>query len=339
MSSVAIIGQGYMANAHATAWAGMGKAGDITYVCSPRPVAGSVAPATNAQYVSTLDTILADETVTFVSVCTPTPTHREIALALLAAGKHTLLEKPIALTVDDALAIAKAVKESSGSLMVAQVVRFFDGYQRIRAARDAGDFGDLLSVRARRFSSKPDWAPWMADDDKSGGMLVDFSTHDFDQLNLFLGNPREVCATQSAPDAPAHITVSYEGGGVGHVESFMNNSAGVPFTSTIDVLGTSGLGHYEFSAVSATETSADEPDSSVNKWHVFSAAGNRTGAISDDDPYGRQISYFWNQASSGLPFDVAPLHAAIAALAVSLAAKQSLSEGRPVAVSSPELAR
>ena len=334
MSSIAIIGQGYMANAHATAWAAIGQADAIKYVCSPRPTAGSVPAATCAQYVADLDAVLADEAVRFVSVCTPTPTHRDIALALLAAGKHVLLEKPIALSVEDGLAIADAANRSTGSLMVAQVVRFFAGYQRLREARDAGRFGDVLSVRARRLSPKPDWAAWMKDEEQSGGMLIDFSTHDIDQLNLFLGRPIEVYATQAGPSAPAEITVRYHDGGVGHVESFMNNSAGVPFTSTIDVLGAAALGHYEFSAVSATKESAESSGANVNSWHVFSAAGNTVQEIRADDPYGRQIAYFWKQASSGKAFEVAPVEAAIVSLEVALAAKRSLREGLPMAITS-----
>jgi len=333
MSSIAIIGQGYMGNTHATAWASAGLADSIKYICTAHPKEGSVSAASKAKYISDLEIILKDRDVEFVSVCTPTPTHRDIAVALLNAGKHVLLEKPIALTLSDATAVAEAASKSSGSLMIAHVVRFFLGYQRLRSAYDQGQLGKVLSVHARRFSSKPTWATWIDDESQSGGMLVDFSIHDFDQLNMYLGRPVEVFAMQSSPAGPAEITVRYENGGVGQVQSFMNNSAGVPFTSTIDLLGTAGLGHYEFSAVSATEESKSSTGANINSIQVFSTAGNTIEQIGSDDPYGRQITYFWRQAVAGLPYDLSPTADAITALQLSLAAKQSMKEARPVSLS------
>ena len=332
MSSIAIIGQGYMGNAHASAWASAGLAKDIKYICTPRPKEGSVAAAVNAKYISDLDTVLKDSEIKYVSVCTPTPSHKEIALALLSAGKHVLLEKPIALNVKDAEEIYEASKKSSGSLMIAQVVRFFLGYQELHKVSESGELGTVLSVHARRFSPKPTWATWLGEESQSGGMLVDFSIHDFDQLNWYLGEPVEVFTVQSSPTGPAEVTIKYKNGGVGQVQSFMNASSGVPFTSTIDLLGTQGMAHYEFSAVSATQESSAGNNAGVNSWHVFSSKGNTVNQIATDDPYGRQIKYFYDQASTGGKYDQTPTPSAIWALKVSLAAKQSLKEGRPISI-------
>lgn len=332
MTSIAIIGQGYMANAHAVAWASAGLTDSIKYICTPRPIEGSVPAATSAKYISDLNVILNDADVKYVSVCTPTLTHKEIAVALLAAGKHVLLEKPIALLVADAEVVIEAAIKSSGSLMVAHVVRFFLGYQKLHEISQSGELGTLLSVHARRFSPKPMWATWLGDESQSGGMLVDFSIHDFDQLNLYLGKPIEVYAAQTTPNGPAEITVKYEGGGVGHVQSFMDAAAGVPFTSTIDLLGSSGIAHYEFSAISATEESSSSNNAGVNSWHVFSSKGNTVEQIATDDPYGRQIQYFYDQAEAGRTYELSPALAGVAALQVCLAAKASLKKGSPVLV-------
>ena len=332
MASIAIIGQGYMANAHAAAWANAGQGDAIKYICTPRPKEGAVAAAAKAKYISDLEIVLNDPDVKYVSITTPTLTHKEISLALLAAGKHVLLEKPIAFTLSDALEIEAASKKSSGSLMLAHVVRFFLGYQKLHEATVRGDLGKVLSVQARRFSPKPTWAAWLGDESQSGGMLLDFSIHDFDQINLYLGKPIEVFTLQTSPTGPAEITIKYEGGGVGQVQSFMNAAPGVPFTSTIDLLGTDGIAHYEFSAISATEESSSGNSAGVNSWHVFSAGGNTVEQIPSDDPYGRQVAYFFDQAKRGGKYDLISTHDAISALKVSLAAKQSLKEGRPVSI-------
>jgi len=322
-----------MANAHAAAWARAGQADSIKYICTPRPKEGSVPAATRAHYISDLNVISNDDDIKFVSVCTPTPSHKEIAVALLAAGKHVLLEKPLALTIQDARVIAEATANSSGSLMVAHVVRFFLGYQRLHEISQSGELGKLLSVHARRFSPKPTWATWLGDESQSGGMLVDFSIHDFDQLNSYLGVPVEVFAAQTSSLGPAEITVKYAGGGVGQVQSFMDASAGVPFTSTIDLLGTEGIAHYEFSAISATEESSSSSSAGVNSWHVFSSKGTTIEQIATDDPYGREIKYFFDQARAGGSYELSPMSAAVSALQVCLAAKASLKEGRPVSIS------
>ena len=60
MSSIAIIGQGYMGNAHSAAWASAGQSDAIKYICTPRPKEGSVPVASKAQYISDLDVILKD---------------------------------------------------------------------------------------------------------------------------------------------------------------------------------------------------------------------------------------------------------------------------------------
>lgn len=332
MTSIAIIGQGYMGNTHAAAWASAGQADSIKYICTPRPKEGSVPAAKNAKYISDLNLILEDSDIKYVSVCTPTSTHKDIALELLAAGKHVLLEKPISLTVEDAKVVSDAAAKSSGSLMVAHVVRFFLGYQKLREVSESGELGKLLSVHARRFSPKPTWATWLGDEIQSGGMLVDFSIHDFDQLNMYLGKPIEVFAAQTSSFGPAEITVKYEGGGVGQVQSFMDAAAGVPFTSTIDLLGTSGIAHYEFSAISATEESSSSNNAGVNSWHVFSSKGNTVEQIATDDPYGRQIQYFYDQANACGKYDLSPTSAAVSALQVCLAAKASLKEDRPIPI-------
>ncbi len=161
----------------------MGRArqgGAIKYICTPRPKEGSVPAANKAKYISDLDVILKDKDVKYVSVCTPIPTHKDIAIALLAADKHVPLEKPVALNVADAKAVADAAEKNSGSLMVAHVVRFFLGYQKLHEVSHSGELGTMLSVHARRFSPKSTWATWLGDESQSGGMLVDFSIHDFD---------------------------------------------------------------------------------------------------------------------------------------------------------------
>jgi predicted dehydrogenase len=102
---VAIVGAGRMAASHAAAWSRLGV--PVGVIVSPRS-RPALDDAPDARWAHSLDEALGDPSVTIVSVCTPTPSHAELAIRSLDAGRNVLLEKPIALTVADALAVAAA---------------------------------------------------------------------------------------------------------------------------------------------------------------------------------------------------------------------------------------
>ena len=285
-----------MGREHARAWAELGVG--IRYVCAPG-VERPMGHATSARFVTDLDVVLDDPEVDLVSVCTPTPTHPDIAIRALRAGKNVLLEKPIALTVEQALAIAAAAHAGDGVLMVAHVVRFFAGYRALKQQADAGRFGRIVAVRARRISAAGGQAPWMRDESQSGGILVDFGIHDFDQLNSYLGTPIAVSAVQGRPHGPIETTVQYAGGGVGQALSHLSMPPGTPFTSSIELIGTEKLADYHFVDASPTRIAAE-------------------------DPYSTQAGYFLHCVDTGTVPDLCPVGAAVSALHVSLAARASL---------------
>jgi predicted dehydrogenase len=329
MPTIAIIGQGGMARAHARAWNEIGLAGGIRYVCTPgSPVPLEDAPL--ARFVTDLDVVLRDPDVDIVSVCTPTPTHADIAIRSLKAGKNVLLEKPIALTMRDALAIRDVAAQSAGILMVAHVVRFFDGYRAIRERVEAGELGRVLTARAQRISAAPGASTWWHDESKSGGVLVDFSIHDFDQLNLFLGLPLSASAKRARPDGPIEVSVDYEGGGSGQVLAFMGMPAGFSFASSLELLGDLGLADHHFAG--ALQAAASPSGNDV--YRVVTPEVIETRGIGAGNPYAHQAEYFLECATSGIDPAFCPTDSAVSALAVSLAARESLATGRPVSVRS-----
>jgi predicted dehydrogenase len=324
---IAIVGQGTMARAHAQAYSELGLGEQIRYICAPgapRPI----ADAPHATFVTDLNTALADPLVSVVSVCTPTTTHAQIAIRALQRAKHVLLEKPIALSMTDARAIQAAAAHSERILMVAHVVRFFGGYRALRAAADSGRLGRILSVTAQRISGVPGASEWWHDQTRSGGMLVDFAIHDFDQLNVFLGTPRTVSARQAHPDGPIETTVEYADGGIGRVQTFMGMAPGVPFLSSIDVLGSKGSANHQF--IGAPDVTHTTPASESIR--LITAEGAADQPVDAANPYARQIEHFLECVANGTPSTVAPTLSAVAALTVSLAARRSLASDRTVAI-------
>ncbi|MDQ1513304.1 MAG: myo-inositol 2-dehydrogenase / D-chiro-inositol 1-dehydrogenase, partial [Microbacteriaceae bacterium] len=246
MPGIAIIGAGGMGRAHARAWAQLGHADDIRYVCTARTDT-PLADAPLARATTDFEAVLADPDVQLLSICTPTDSHFGLASRSLDAGKHVLLEKPIASTVDEGLHLADLAERSGRILMVAHVVRFFPGYEAVLDAVRGGAAGRPSTVRAARLAAVADRPAWLADERRSGGPLVDFAVHDFDQANLLLGVPRTVRSV--ATDAAGFETfVEYAAGGRAHVLSSMTMPEGFPFTTSVEVTGDRGLVAYRFSA-------------------------------------------------------------------------------------------
>lgn len=324
MSSIAIIGQGGMARAHARAWTEIGLGSAIRYVCAPTP-GSPLEHAPVARFVTDLDVVLRDPDVDIVSVCTPTPTHADIGIRSLMAGKNVLLEKPIALTIRDAVAIRDVASQSAGMLMVAHVVRFFGGYRALR--EQVGAVGTVLSARAQRVSAVPGPSSWWHDESKSGGVLVDFSIHDFDQLNLFLGRPRSASARRLRPDGPMEVSVDYEGGGAGRAVGFMGMPDGFSFASSLELLGSRGLADHHYAG--APGAAAPAANDTIR---LVTADRNENRLVDTGNPYARQAEYFLDCVRNGSDPEFCPTDSAILALAVSLAARESLASGHPVPI-------
>jgi predicted dehydrogenase len=172
---------------------------------------GGMEDLTGIKRHDTLEVLLSDPEVDLVDVCLPTDMHKPAALAALAAGKHVLVEKPIALTAEDADEMIAAAKRAGRQLMVGQVLRFFPEFAFIRECRDRGEFGDLLAAHFKRVISRPNWSDenWFADVERTGGAVVDLHIHDSDFVQHLLGLPDEVSATGvTAPDGQVDYLVT-----------------------------------------------------------------------------------------------------------------------------------
>src|SRR5579884_511301 len=88
--------------------------------------------------------LLADPDVDLVDVCTPTGQHEAMTIAALEAGKHVLVEKPIALETAAADRMVAAAKQASKLLMVGQVLPFFPEFAFLADAVKSGRYGELL---------------------------------------------------------------------------------------------------------------------------------------------------------------------------------------------------
>lgn len=135
--------------------------------------------------------LLADETIDAVSICTWNNTHAEISIAALRAGKHVLVEKPLARSVEEALRMQEAVRETGKLLQVGFVRRYDPNARMLRQFVDAGEFGDIYYAKAsyiRRFGNP---GGWFSDRSRSGGgPLIDLGVHVIDLCWYMMGRPK-----------------------------------------------------------------------------------------------------------------------------------------------------
>ena len=123
--------------------------------------AAAGATVLGARPYASYEDLIAAEDVEVVDVCLPTAYHRELTLKAAREGKHVILEKPIARTLEDAEAILEAFSGDAGRLFVGHVLRFFPEFARIKQMVDAGDLGTVGVARAsRRSPFLSGWNDW-----------------------------------------------------------------------------------------------------------------------------------------------------------------------------------
>lgn len=172
--------------------------------------------------------LAADPAVDAAVIGTPNALHATQAIAFLEAGKHVLVEKPMARSLAEADAMLRAEARSGARLMVAHCWRFHPDVLALRARVEAGELGEV--VKTRSYGVHAQWGPsgWFTDPDLAGGgALVDMGVHAIDTTRFLLGDPlpERVFATVGtrygdyAVDDDAIVLVSWSNGTNSIIES------------------------------------------------------------------------------------------------------------------------
>jgi predicted dehydrogenase len=320
---VALLGGGFMARTHAQSYGALKERAQVSVVCALEG-ADAIAADLGAAVSTDWEAVVAMEGIDAVDVCLPTPLHRPVAEAALAAGKHVLLEKPIALSLEDADAIGDAARANSRVLMVGHVLRYMPEIVEMRRLLDAGEIGRPLAATALRLSAPPDWNQWMLDPAKSGGVLVDMMVHDFDILNALLGPAERVIARAAADGRHFQMLLEHPGG-AGAIEGSHAMPGSYPFTANLRVLCERGVLEHRF--VAGAGDQVDEAMQSVLGVHP--AEGEARRFHEAVDPWGAQIAHFVDCVAGGSEPRDGSFAQARAALAVALAARAAAESGAP----------
>jgi predicted dehydrogenase len=322
VTSVALIGGGFMARIHAASYAALGRA-QVRVVCALGG-ADAIAAELGADVSNDWEATVAAPEIDAVDICLPTPLHRPVAERALAAGKHVLVEKPIALSLEDADAIGEAAAAAGRVLMVGHVLRYFPEIVELRRVATSGELGRPLSATALRLSAPPDWNDWMRDPARSGGPLVDMMVHDFDIVSELLGQAHRVHAVAAADELHITALIGHEHGD-STVEGSHAMPPSYPFTAGLRVLCEHGVLEHRFVAGAGDEV-ADAMQSVLS---VHPAAGEVRRFHEAIDPWGAQIAHFLDCIETGADPRDGSFAQARAALAIAIAAKRSIASGEP----------
>jgi predicted dehydrogenase len=148
-------------------------------------------PHTFADYNAMLKEV---KEIDAVSVCTPNGLHCANTVAALNAGKHVMVEKPMAMTAQEGQQMLDAAKKAGKQLIVGFQSRFDPRTKFIRDQINAGTFGNLMYVRAQALRRRgiPNWGVFGRKDLQGGGPMIDIGVHILETAHYMMGSPRPV---------------------------------------------------------------------------------------------------------------------------------------------------
>ena len=157
--------------------------------------------------------VIEDPDVTAVYIATPTATHAELAIAAASAGRHVLVEKPMAMSAAGGRRMVEAAESAGVHLWVAYYRRALPRFAKVRELLEAGVLGRLLAVHST-WRKPTDFTGWRWDPAQNrGGEFYETACHTLDVLDFLLGPASDVAGV--AADDQHAVSASYRFGDVG----------------------------------------------------------------------------------------------------------------------------
>ena len=140
--------------------------------------------------------------IDIVSVCTPNAFHFQPTMDALKAGKHVLVEKPMAVSVDEAKKMQAAAKKSGKKFMIGQTARFNPQSKALKDFADSGAVGDVYYARAMALRRRgiPGWGAFTSKELSVGGPVFDIGVHILDLTLWLMGFPEPVSVSGRVSD-------------------------------------------------------------------------------------------------------------------------------------------
>lgn len=337
---IGIVGLGWVAGAHIETFKHV-KGAAVTAVSSRRP---QDPAALKAQYgvplkvYTTYEEMLADPEIDVIDICTPHPLHPEQAIAAANAGKHLIIEKPIALNWEDAKRVRDAIKANGVKAMVCFEVRYSAQFTLARSVVEQGLLGDLHYGEVDYYHGCGPWYgqyPWNIKKDMGGSSLLTAGCHALDILLLLMKSPvvevtsygaqskSEYFAPYEYPTSTVSI-VKFANGAVGKCASIIDCLQ--PYYFHSHLVGSQGT------LLDTKLYSAKLPGMIKTKWSELATHPIDSGDVSDH-PYQPQFQAFVDATAAGTSMPLTDFDTALESHRVAYAADLSVERGTPVQLS------
>jgi len=332
--NVGIIGYGWVATAHIDA-INKSDTAQVTAIFSSRELDEGKLSSEWGSSIHTftdLDQMLEDESLDIVSVCSYPNQHKEHAIKIARAGKHLILEKPLALSWEDCKEIETAINEAGVKTCVCFECRFSNQFKVTKSIIDQGLIGELHYGEIDYYHGIGPWYGqyrWNIKKETGGSSLLSAGCHALDALLLCMDDDVvEVTSYETKSRNAIFKPYEYNATSV-TILKFRNGAIG-KCASSIDCLQP----YYFHTHLCGSEGSLLD-----NKFHSMKLNTNKdnwselaikmldSGDVSDH-PYQDQFETFFNSISENIDMPLTSLSLAMKTFEVVFAADKSATEGK-----------
>lgn len=338
--NIGIVGLGWVAGAHISAFNKIPGV-KVTAVCSRRELDEA---AISSQYGTPLKAyrdyreMLADPSIHVIDICTPHPFHAEQAIAAARAGKHLIIEKPIAISYEDSVAMRNAIREAGVKTCVCFEVRFSQQASVLRSAIREGLIGKLHYAEVDYYHGIGPWYgqfPWNIKKEFGGSSLLTAGCHALDLLLWYMDSDVEEVTSLStrsensifAPyeyDTTTVTLLKFKDGRIGKVASVVDCLQ--PYYFHIHLVGSEG------SILDNKIYSAKLKGLSKERWSTLETSLIDSGDVAHH-PYLPQFEAFIEALRKGEKMPHTDFETAFESHRVVFAADLSAAEKRTVKIS------
>lgn len=323
---IVVVGVGMIANAHVASINATGRA-ELVGVVDTDPGRAAAFSYSHGGLRCTTDLAeaLSWPDCDAVVVCTPNFTHAAVVPMAISAGKHVLVEKPMATTVSDAAALVEQAAAKGVVLTAAHTHRFYDYGRTVKEVVSSGGIGEPRFGRLTILGdwTWPDWSGWMIDAQKSGGHGLHNGVHLLDLMAWwFDADPLTVRARgrkQASPELDIYdyleMTMTFPGGVNAVCEMSRGHRTGKVSQREVTLVGTDGIVEQDWQDDSATVITPDHVQ-------LLPAAAY--------DGFGAQLDA-WLTAVEGGPAAMTAAEG-LRAVALGVAVEESIRTGRVIEI-------
>lgn len=198
-TKVAILGAGFISDIHLESYDRFIPEAEVVAVYSRNGERAKAFAEKHhiPQWYTDVDKLIAESGCEIVDICLPNFLHADATIKAAKAGKHIIIEKPLAVTLEEADEMIAACKKAGVKLMYAEELCFAPKYERVRQLVKEGAIGDIYMLKQSEKHSGPH-SDWFYDVNLAGGgVLMDMGCHAMEWFRWMLGNTKAISVMAS----------------------------------------------------------------------------------------------------------------------------------------------